>query len=682
MNTNINSAKPWTDEELKASVLSYFEMQTKEKCRVVYTKKYYYCILSIVFDRSEKAFEFRMQNISYILSSMGKEWLSGLKPARNVGANISASINRIIQSLTSSGLTVTKKPIFDNRSIWICQQREVAALKHEIAKLDARIKLRSVIKVGEGEVYKDPVVEDYLPPITDECIRNKERFKKSILSFQYFTQILESQKERASFSEPTVKQLLESLQRRNGILNKFTQTIYYKNYPRQEEYLFELWKEKKELSELLSKYEDSEDSVLPIPSSSKLRRQITRTAIASRKIVYDEISKEKKSIDTEIIGERVSESHDEARIFGLPIARWEKLILEAELFWYEIELLRFLPSKKSHLKKVFSEKVDGLRQAIHNYAPSKTLAEDEVFQAFSELKKQMQSAIGLRKRYSKQDDCSTSDEMIISKKNELFRNVWFCIKNTRHEYIDLHIKEIEQIRLTQTRNNANNLGFNIQGKVESEIRESITFTKDKAFQIENPQRTIKSDVHKKTNYVFTDNEELLEKKQDHNSKHSYQDREKQPLLQTLTSKTRVYPGERNRSSVALEDRVAMADAAFSVLKSRGGSMHYVALYMEVVRDSGNKYDSSTMLSLLSNSLSAEMAMGKSRFVYKGKGIWTICLIGENEKDSLDSYNRSRSLHQKDAPHHNRINATSEVSSSELPVTSDQLMRSLGIDIDD
>lgn len=448
MNTNISSGKPWTDEELKASVLSYFEMQTKEKYRVVYSKKYYYCILSIVFNRSVKAFEFRMQNISHVLSSMDKEWLSGLAPARNVGANISASIKRIIQSLTSSGLTVTKKPIFDNQSIWISQQREVAALKLDIGKLDARVKLRSGIKVGDGGIYKDLAVDDYIPPISDEIKLIEARFKKSILSFKYFTQILESQKESASFREPIVKQLLESLQRRNGILNKVTQTIYYKNYPRQEEYLFELWKEKKEFSKLLSKYEDSEDRALPISSSNGLHRQITRPAIASRKIVYDEISKENKSIDTIILEDRVNESHDEARIFGLPIARWEKLILEAEYFWDEIGLSEHLPSRKICVNNVFSEKVDGLRHAIHNYSTSKISAGDEVFQAFTELKNQIQSAIGLKKRYRNKKICSMSDEKLINEKNELFRNIWFCIKNVRYEHIDMNIKEMEQSRLT------------------------------------------------------------------------------------------------------------------------------------------------------------------------------------------------------------------------------------------
>lgn len=52
----------------------------------LFTKKHYYEELHRKYGRTEKSFEYRMQNISYVLSLMGRNWLPGLKPAKNIGA--------------------------------------------------------------------------------------------------------------------------------------------------------------------------------------------------------------------------------------------------------------------------------------------------------------------------------------------------------------------------------------------------------------------------------------------------------------------------------------------------------------------------------------------------------------------------------------------------------------------
>src|SRR5256885_4490227 len=52
--------------------------------RSPFTKKQYYKKLTQDYGRTVKAFEYRMQNISYVLSLMGRDWLTGLRPARNV----------------------------------------------------------------------------------------------------------------------------------------------------------------------------------------------------------------------------------------------------------------------------------------------------------------------------------------------------------------------------------------------------------------------------------------------------------------------------------------------------------------------------------------------------------------------------------------------------------------------
>lgn len=86
----------WSKEELRGAVDAYVEMQRKERTGRPFTKKRYYEELAAQFGRTEKAFEYRMQNISYVLSLMGRDWLTGLKPAKNVGANVAAEIEALL----------------------------------------------------------------------------------------------------------------------------------------------------------------------------------------------------------------------------------------------------------------------------------------------------------------------------------------------------------------------------------------------------------------------------------------------------------------------------------------------------------------------------------------------------------------------------------------------------------
>lgn len=89
----------WDQDELRAAVIAYLDMQSKERTGVPFVKSRYYEDLASRFGRTSKAFEYRMQNISYVLSIMGREWLSGLKPAKNVGTNVAAQIEALIAEI-------------------------------------------------------------------------------------------------------------------------------------------------------------------------------------------------------------------------------------------------------------------------------------------------------------------------------------------------------------------------------------------------------------------------------------------------------------------------------------------------------------------------------------------------------------------------------------------------------
>lgn len=95
-------SRKWSDEELEASVKAYLEMYKKFITNKEYKKSEYYKELSEKFGRTQKAFEYRMQNISHVLSTQGKEWLKGLAPKKNVGANIQKKIEEILYKITNN----------------------------------------------------------------------------------------------------------------------------------------------------------------------------------------------------------------------------------------------------------------------------------------------------------------------------------------------------------------------------------------------------------------------------------------------------------------------------------------------------------------------------------------------------------------------------------------------------
>ena len=103
----------WSDDELKAAVFAYMEMHEKEITGESYIKKRYYEDLSSKYKRSQKSFEYRMLNISYVLSMMGKPWIKGLAPAKNVGPQATKSIEKYILEYENASKEKTKKTYYD-----------------------------------------------------------------------------------------------------------------------------------------------------------------------------------------------------------------------------------------------------------------------------------------------------------------------------------------------------------------------------------------------------------------------------------------------------------------------------------------------------------------------------------------------------------------------------------------
>ena len=102
--SSLNGAR-WTRPELTASVEAYIEMLQKMRDGQKFVKTEYYHELKARFGRTEKAFEYRMQNISYVFSLLGRQWVSGLPPARNVGASVAAEIESILAEIEERPVT-------------------------------------------------------------------------------------------------------------------------------------------------------------------------------------------------------------------------------------------------------------------------------------------------------------------------------------------------------------------------------------------------------------------------------------------------------------------------------------------------------------------------------------------------------------------------------------------------
>ena len=88
----------WTRDELAAAVDAYIEMRDLDLAGKKFVKKRFYEKLNKRFERrSTKAFEYRMQNSSYVFSLLGRDWIPGLIPAKNVGSNIITTIQELIE---------------------------------------------------------------------------------------------------------------------------------------------------------------------------------------------------------------------------------------------------------------------------------------------------------------------------------------------------------------------------------------------------------------------------------------------------------------------------------------------------------------------------------------------------------------------------------------------------------
>lgn len=86
----------WTYEQLAAAVEAYRWMQQRADDRLAVNKAQVYRDLAAKHGRTPKAWEYRMQNISHVLDQADEEWIEGLRPAKNVGPEVTGVLSKLL----------------------------------------------------------------------------------------------------------------------------------------------------------------------------------------------------------------------------------------------------------------------------------------------------------------------------------------------------------------------------------------------------------------------------------------------------------------------------------------------------------------------------------------------------------------------------------------------------------
>lgn len=103
--------EPWSEDEIKDSVIAYMTMQNDINAGREVVKSAVYRSLASKWGRSETSYEMRMSNISAVLDMLGKDWIKGLKPLVNVGPTNTPIIIKYLKEL--DGITNATDVEFD-----------------------------------------------------------------------------------------------------------------------------------------------------------------------------------------------------------------------------------------------------------------------------------------------------------------------------------------------------------------------------------------------------------------------------------------------------------------------------------------------------------------------------------------------------------------------------------------
>jgi 5-methylcytosine-specific restriction protein A len=94
----------WTDEELQAAVAAYLSMLRLEQGGMPYSKSEFrmQLLAKSLSKRNDSSVEYRMQNISHVMETLGRPRIAGYRPAGNIGPANEARLRRMIENNVGS----------------------------------------------------------------------------------------------------------------------------------------------------------------------------------------------------------------------------------------------------------------------------------------------------------------------------------------------------------------------------------------------------------------------------------------------------------------------------------------------------------------------------------------------------------------------------------------------------
>ena len=116
----------WSDEQNDATVANYFAMLSHDARGLPHSKALHNRLLQSVISRPRGAIEYKHQNISAVLKSLGEDWIPGYKPAFNFQTSLIDAVQRWL-SQNPAWLTRTRvdnelsEPLWarDGTNLWI-----------------------------------------------------------------------------------------------------------------------------------------------------------------------------------------------------------------------------------------------------------------------------------------------------------------------------------------------------------------------------------------------------------------------------------------------------------------------------------------------------------------------------------------------------------------------------------
>ncbi len=117
----LKDGSPWSDAEMEDSVREYLRMLQLSRSGEKFNKAQIYRDLSSRHKRGAKSYEFRMQNISYVFELLGRDWVTGLKPKRNITAQQVKLIEQLIADIEN-------KP-FEGKAVFEAEVRDTSESK-------------------------------------------------------------------------------------------------------------------------------------------------------------------------------------------------------------------------------------------------------------------------------------------------------------------------------------------------------------------------------------------------------------------------------------------------------------------------------------------------------------------------------------------------------------------------